>query len=484
MNAPARRTNFLKSSHFRMTIWYTVLIGILSATFGAFIYFKQSKEIYGESLFRISKGMGDLLRALDHGQDISLRTDEVFALIGTDGHVLRAEGIDEKEALSLVASAEGVPATAARDAGAGGRQAKGGNSASYFAKGDLLFGYTKLERPEGITPGGHLLYGAPLDPYGLKRKLLVDLLLAFVLMLASAILSGVWLANTSMKPVARIAKTAKSIGDGDLSQRIRLESRDELGEISSVFDEMLDRLEAAFIRQKRFVADAGHELRTPLSIIMLETESSLASDRPAEEYRQSLSAIRNEGIYMSKLVDDLLTLAKADEGGIRASWKPVDLADVVLEAMERYAPLASAKGIKLAAGELPETIVLGDRKALARVVGNLLDNAVKYGRGADGRVDLCLGSREGTASIVVSDNGVGIPPDKVGKIFDRFYRTDESRTEGDSGLAGSAPAGSGLGLAIVKAIVEAHKGRIEVKSTLNVGTEFTVILPLMAGHTK
>lgn len=478
MSEPARRTNFLKSSHFRMTIWYTVLIGILSVAFGMFLYVKQSQEIYGESLFRISKGMNDLLRALDHGQEVSLRTDEVFAVIGANGQVLRADGIDEKEALSLVASVAGIPPTAVKDAG-GGRQSKGASPASYFVKGDLLFGYTRLEWPDGISPGGHLLYGAPLDPYGLKRKLLVDLLLALILMLASAILSGAWLANKSMKPVAQIAKTAKAIGDGDLSRRIRLESRDELGEISSVFDEMLDRLEAAFVRQKRFVADAGHELRTPLSIIMLETESSLASDRPAEEYRKSLSSIRNEGGYMSKLVDDLLTLARADEGGVTASWKPVDLADVVLEAMERYAPLASAKGITLVSGELPETIVRGDRKALAMVVGNLLDNAVKYGLSESGRVDLCLDSQGDAARIAVSDNGPGIALDKIGKIFDRFYRTDESRTED-----GSGSAGSGLGLAIAKAIVEAHKGRIEVKSTLNAGTEFTVILPLMTRSAK
>ncbi len=471
MSEPAGRTSFLKSSHFRITLWYTVLIGILTIAFGAFIYLNQVRDIYGESRFRVSKEMGDLLRALDRGQDVSLRSDEAFAVIGSDGKVLRAEGIDEKKALSLAASAAGAPPIAEKNSG--GRPSKGTNPSSYVASGDLLFGYMWLERPEGFAPGGHLLYGAPLDPYGLRLRLLVNLLLALILMLASALLSGVWLANKSMKPVARIAKTARSIGEGDLSRRIRLGTRDELGEISSVFDEMLDRLEAVFARQKRFIADAGHELRTPLSIIMLETERSLGSERSVGEYRRSLTSIRTESVFMSKLVEDLLTLARADEGGLKTSWKFVDLADIALEAVERFGPLASAKGAKLVVGELPETIVFGDRKALVTVLGNLLDNAIKYGRKNNGHIDLRLESRETDACVIVSDNGPGIPSEKIGKIFDRFYRVDEARTEGDEG-----PAGSGLGLAVAKAVVEAHGGRIDVKSEVEAGTEFRIVLPL------
>ncbi len=128
-------------------------------------------------------------------------------------------------------------------------------------------------------------------------------------------LCGVWLANRAMRPVAVIARTARSIGEGDLSRRIRLGTRDELGELSEVFDAMLDRLECAFDRQKRFVADAGHELRTPLSIISLETERALSSTRTAVEYRQSLDVVKTESGYMTRLVDDLLLLARADSGG-------------------------------------------------------------------------------------------------------------------------------------------------------------------------
>ncbi|HWR10453.1 MAG TPA: HAMP domain-containing sensor histidine kinase [Rectinemataceae bacterium] len=473
MSERTANTRFLKSSHFRVALWYTALIGALSIAFGTFIYLNQVREIYGDSRFRVSKGIGDLIRALDRGQEITLRSDEAFAVIGADGKVLRFEGVDEKEALSLAAAA--ASASSERTIGGDARQGKSANPASFVAKGNLLYGFMSLERPEGFAPGGHLLYGAPLDPYGLRGKLLLNLVMAIVLMLAAAMLSGIWLAKRSMKPVSQIARTAKSIGEGDLSRRIRLGTNDELGEISSVFDEMLDRLEASFARQKRFVADAGHELRTPLSIIMLETERSLTSKRSQEEYRQSLSSIRAEGVFMSKLVEDLLTLARADGGGIKDSWKPVDLADVVLEAVEHYAPVAAAKGAKLSVGELPEVLVFGDRKALVTVVGNLLDNAVKYGRGEGGRVGIRLESRDGVGRILVSDDGLGISPDKIGKIFDRFFRADEARTEGDG-----VPAGSGLGLAIAKATVDAHGGRIEVESEAGTGTgtEFLVTLPL------
>jgi signal transduction histidine kinase len=276
-----------------------------------------------------------------------------------------------------------------------------------------------------------------------------------------------------MRPVAQIARTARAIGESDLSRRIRLETRDELGELASVFDAMLDRLEAAFDRQKRFVADAGHELRTPLSIISLESERALSSERGAEEYRKSLALVKAEAGYMAHLVEDLLALAKADSAEAAKGFALVDLADVAVEALERFAPLAASRGIALSAGELPEAIVRGDRPALARMLGNLVDNALKYGGGQGKKVSVSLERRGGEAFVRVSDEGPGIPPDKQGRVFDRFYRVDEARAEAEG-----RPAGSGLGLSIVKAVAEAHGGHVELRSELGKGSEFAVRLPL------
>lgn len=481
MSDGARRTSFFRSSHFRVTLWYTALIAILSVGFGALIYMNQAQDVYGESRFRVSKEIGDFLRSLDHGQDLPLRSGEVFALIGLDGSLIRSSGLAAEEARSLAASAAGaVLETAAEPQEAqkpekDGRASKTALSLAFVEKGGMLYGCMRMERADGPALGGTLIFGTAMDPYGLRRRLLINLIIAITLMLAAAMLSGAWLANRSMKPIARIAKTARSIGEGDLSGRIALGTKDELGELSDVFDEMLDRLQAAFDRQKRFIADAGHDLRTPLSIIMLETERSLSAERRADEYRRSLAAIRDESVFMSRLVEDLLALAKIDEGGAKASWTTVDLADVTLEAIERFGPLAAASGSRIAAGDLPEACVRGDRAALARAVGNLVDNALKHGRAAGGTVQLRLWIEAGEARLAVIDDGPGMPPEKIGKIFDRFYRADEARSEDDAG-----PSGSGLGLAIVKGIVEAHGGRVEAANGPGGGAVFTLRLPLEA----
>ncbi len=324
-----------------------------------------------------------------------------------------------------------------------GRGAKEALPLAFVERGGMLYGYMRLERLDSPAYGGALLFGTALDPYGLRRRLLINLIIAIALILAAAMLSGAWLASRSMKPIACIARTARSIGAGDLTGRIALGTRDELGEISDVFDEMLDRLQAAFERQKRFIADAGHDLRTPLSIIKLETNRSLSAERPADEYRRSLAAIRDESTFMSKLVEDLLALAKIDEGGAKAKWTTVDLADVALEVIERFSPLAVASGARIVAGDLPETLVRGDRGALARAIGNLMDNALKYGRSAGGIVGLRL-----------------------------WTEADEARSEGEAG-----PAGSGLGLAIVKGVVEAHGGRVEAVNGPGGGSVFTLRFP-------
>lgn len=476
MVAPAKGgpapTSFLKSSHFRITLWYTLLIGVLAVAFGAFIYLNQVREVFGESRFRVTKELDDLTHALAHGQAITVRDDEAYALLDPEGGLVRLQGLGEARALALARAADARPIQASREQ-EGGRPTKGLAWVKFLVDGSTLYGYVKLAGPEDKEGKGFLLFGTPMDPYGLKGRLFLNLLVAILLMLAAALLSGAWLARRAMRPVSLIAKTAKAIGEGDLSQRINLGTQDELGEIAGVFDVMLDRLEAAFERQRRFVADAGHELRTPLSIVMLESERALTTERKASEYRASLEVVRTEGSYMARLVEDLLALTRADEGGSRLRRDRVDLADLVVEALERLSPLAAARGVGLSARDLPEALVLGDRTALATLVCNLVDNGIKYGPAQGGRVALGLEAGAGQAVLRVEDNGRGIAPDKLGLVFDRFYRVDEARTE-----EGGRPAGSGLGLAIAKAVAEAHGGRIGVESVLGQGSVFTLSLPL------
>jgi signal transduction histidine kinase len=457
------------------------LLGIVSIGFGAFVYVSQLRDIYGDSRFRIVKKMDDARRAFDSGALIAIQDDDAYALFGASGKILKISGLSEAKADSLVGAA-----LSHKEAFLEGNDGHRGKPIAWVedkTNSEVLYGYLSLRMspesaahnvPEGAvaSKADAILFGSPLDPYGLRSRFLITLLIAVAFMLTAAMLSGIWLANRAMRPVAQIARTARSIGEGDLSRRINLGTRDELGELSSVFDSMLDRLETAFERQKRFVADAGHELRTPLSIISLESERALSSTRSADDYKQSLSVVQTECGYMARLVDDLLALAKADSGEAQRPAELVDLGDVAVEAMERYAPLAAGRGVSLSAGELPEVLVRGDRAALATAVGNLVGNAVKY-TGPGGHVSVALAADGKDATVRVADDGPGIPEEKLGRVFDRFYRVDESRSEADG-----IPAGSGLGLAIVKAIAQSHGGEVAVASELGRGSVFSIILPL------
>jgi len=473
MRGGTRNLSLFRSSHFRLVLWYTLLLGVASMAFGAFLFLGQVRDIEGEARTRVVWKVRDARRAMDMGGFPYLQEGEAYALFDADGRVEQAEGLTEERALSLAAAAasrKGDSAEARRD-----RHEEVTVWTEDRIDGGMSYGYVRPGGRNGTANGGAgaMLFGMPLDPYGLRRRLLFNLLIATAFMLAAAVLSGMWFVNHAMKPVARMARTAMSIGEGDLSRRIRLGTRDELGELSAVFDAMLDRLEEAFERQKRFVADAGHELRTPLSILSLESDRALASERPPQDYRQSLEVVRTECGYMAKLVDDLLALARADAGGDATAFGPVDLADVSVSVLERFSPMAASRGISLSAGDLPEAVVRGNRAALETMVGNLVDNAIKYARGPGGRVDMVLETGGDEAVLRVVDDGQGIPSGKIGRVFDRFYRVDEARSD-----AGNGPAGSGLGLSIVKAIAVSHGGKVEVESEPGRGSRFTVTLPL------
>jgi signal transduction histidine kinase len=288
-----------------------------------------------------------------------------------------------------------------------------------------------------------------------------------------------------MRPVRLITRAAQSIGETDLSRRLRLKRRDELGELAATFDHMLDRLEAAFTRQRQFTADASHELRTPLTVVDLEVNRGLTTRQPPEEYERILAAVRAENAHMTRLVEDLLMLARADTNQAQLRPEPLDLSDVALDALERLAPLARERQVELVAGALPELRVVADRAALTRLFVNLIENGVKYAAtGTEARVTLTTGDDYAQGSAWawarVADNGPGIPAEHLPHIFERFYRADAARDRGASlpDTDDGASGGSGLGLAIARWIAEAHGGSIGVSSVPGAGTVFEVRLRL------
>ncbi|MEJ0091772.1 MAG: ATP-binding protein [Limisphaerales bacterium] len=296
----------------------------------------------------------------------------------------------------------------------------------------------------------------------------MSLTLVGCLILLTGMTGGWWLVSRALKPISSISATAVKISAGDLSQRINVaEAESELGQLATVLNSTFARMEAAFAQQKQFASDAAHELRTPISVMLTQTQTALNRERDAASYKQTVEACQRAAQRMRKLIESLLALTRFDAGQEVLKRLCFDLSKTVGDCAELVQPLADERGVKIFIETKPLKIT-GDSERLAQVVTNLLTNAIQYNK-PDGEVRLKLESQNSLAVLTVVDSGQGIAAEDLPRVFGRFYRADESRTG-----AGNA----GLGLAISKAIIEAHGGTIEVVSRENVGSTFTVRLPI------
>ncbi|MCI0489726.1 MAG: ATP-binding protein [Blastocatellia bacterium] len=307
--------------------------------------------------------------------------------------------------------------------------------------------------------------------YQAQRQLLILLAVSNPVALVLALLGGLMIANKALKPVDRLTRAAERIGRGSLSERVEeTGTRDEIGRLAATFNEMIGKLEQAFDRERRFTADASHELKTPLAILRGDIEVALRRDREPEEYIRVLSSSLEEIARLTKLTDDLLTLARSDAGEQMLELEPLELDELASEAHSYLQPLASSLNVALDYEPSASPVfVEGDRKRLKQLLVNLLDNAIKY-TPAGGSVRLKLAVEDSSVIIEVSDTGRGIPVSALPHIFDRFYRQSDPMD--------SRVTGFGLGLAISKWIVEAHGGTIEALSEPGQGSRFSVRLPL------
>jgi heavy metal sensor kinase len=295
-------------------------------------------------------------------------------------------------------------------------------------------------------------------------------LLSFPMILLAAGLGGYWVARRSLAPLGWMAEQSRRISESNLHSRLEIgTAADELASLAASFNELLSRLELSFGTIRRFVADASHELRTPLSIIRGEADVALSQDRSPAEYRAALTTIQDESRRLSRLVDDLLNLARADAGRVKLQIEDFYLNDVISECCRSAQKLAAVRQItvecKCPEGDAP---FRGDEELLRRLVMNLLDNAVRY-TPAGGKVTARLEASGAQLRFQVSDTGVGIAPEVAPLVFDRFYRADMARSREDGGF--------GLGLSIVKWIAESHNGAVELASAPGAGSTFTVTLP-------
>lgn len=314
----------------------------------------------------------------------------------------------------------------------------------------------------------------PTEPFdqALDHFRLIETEILPVLVLLASLL-GYWLSGRSLAPVNRIIETAARIGAQNLSSRLEVpKARDELRRLTETLNAMLARIEASFKSITQFTADASHDLRTPVAVIRTTAEITLRKPRIQEEYRRALSTILDTSVDTSQLLENLLTLARADAGAAGMEMRRLDLATHVQKARERASMLGLEKALDVTATTPPEPVwVKADAIAVDRLLLILLDNAVKYSP-TGGHCEIALSRSENVARISVRDFGAGIPETELNNIFDRFYRVDRARSRNTGG--------AGLGLAIARWIAEMHGGTIAAESRAGVGSVFHVQIPVHA----
>ncbi len=470
----------------RLTIWYAIALLASVGAFGGALYFERRRSSVRELDERLSlEGNAAAQYFISYQRSIGRR----LAAGETPGLAISAVGgyldgirdnvvIFDPDRLAIYRNSAAKPFTTTSlanvlDAGSPDRARSGvvdlrGDGQNYRYAQVPLAGIWEQPQPASI------FVAAPLDavPFGAGQLLQAMLVIAPVILIGSMGL-GYVLADTSLRPLEGMVDEIEAITDGrGLHRRVAVPvSADELARLAGTMNRMLSRLEESFATLRRFTADASHELKTPLMVLRVGVERAMINPRTPTDALQSLEEVLEEIHRMSELVETLLTLARADEGGAILAVEPCDLRELINEAAETAGMLGEEQDITIRS-EVPATAVIlpVDRSRIRQLLLNLVTNAIKY-TPAGGKVSIGLVDQGEAAAIIIGDNGIGIPPADLPHIFDRFYRVDTARSR-----TGARP-GAGLGLAITKWIAEAHGGTITVQSRTGRGTVFTVTLP-------
>jgi heavy metal sensor kinase len=451
----------------RLTAWYFLVLGVAFSAFSFLAYFEVRESIHGAVDEGLRDRGGEIRELLDRqlsAPRIIHKLSEGSGLRGEDDILAIAETKGEWNYSSPPAIRLGLGLSS------GTTPTEKFQYSTVYSKGKpyrILNGEIRVQDSTYV-----LMIGTPMDDfYDATDRFRLILLLSIPALLGVASAGAYWLSRSAIAPVGEIARAASSIRENELSKRLPVpQTGDELQSLSETLNELFGRLEGAFKRVSEFTADASHELRTPIALMRTRTEVALRKQRSEAEYRETLIRIHSELERTSALIENLMTLARADSGTQTVPLAPTEMNEVLAEIWEPAKLLAKVKSIhyeqKLTDSPL---VVSGNAALLRRLFLILIDNAVKY-TPPEGRISVALETRNSSAVAEIRDNGIGIPPADIPHIFERFYRSDASRSR-DSG-------GTGLGLSIAKWIAEAHKGEISVVSTVGEGSTFRVQLPL------
>lgn len=475
----------------RLTVWHTLVLAVLIVSFAAGAYVFLERSTWSRTDAALLDAADDLRSELlaERGDQSSTRgaaaevlpeirfTTIAFVIYDSLGGVVAA---------SIPASLRARLA-AARDSEAGppfdphqltpmlrgaGRPRAPRTVALPDAEGGYRAALVPLAMPDGrfTAVAARSVHGEAEMLSGARVAIAIAVPLALLLSAA-----GGWLlARKSLAPMVVMREQASRIGASNLGERLPVATPgDEVGQLTVVINGLLERVDHAFAQQRQFMADASHELRTPVAVV--QNESSVAldrGDRPASEYQDALQVIRSAGRRLARIVDDLFMLARADTGELPVRAEPLYLNDLVAECVREARSLASARGVQLAAHAPADAPFEGDEMLLRRLVLNLIDNAIKY-TPSGGRVDATLRIGHGSYRLEVEDTGGGVPADIRPRIFDRFVRADAARSHAGDAFS----SGAGLGLPIARWIAEAHGGQVELERTASTGSLFVLTLP-------
>lgn len=482
-----------RSLRFKLTLWYVLILAILLTTFSTLLYLTMSRSLYrdvdqklrtlaeliaSEAISPFSKfGFGPIDQSLEASMDLK-PIGKFIQVLDESGRIGRTS--DNLKSVQLPISLHAL-----RNGSKGLITYETNRSIRNTPLRIITYPVKEQNQVTKMIQVASSLE----DVEDALNTLLLILLVTVPSILLIASLGGLFLANKALKPVDRITQTARMITSQNLNQRIQtLKVKDEISRLIDTFNEMISRLDQSFRQIKQFTTDASHELKTPLTILKGEVEVALRKRREAHEYEQILESNLEEIDRMTKIVEDLLLLSKADIGEIQLNKEDIPLNRFLIGLTEQMKILAQPKNIRIEVfydGKEPteEIHIWGDTLRIRELFINLIDNGIKYNEpGGSIRITLTKetnGDRgsshqdhqhKGYAKVTIADTGIGIAKEDQERIFNRFFRVDKARSR--------EQGGSGLGLSICKWIVEAHQGEITVESELGKGSAFIVKLPL------
>jgi len=472
----------------RLALWHSVLLGLPLVTFALICYVVFSRALVGgtdrfinEALSAFTRELGAERRAGLTAQQAMITTvHEVrfrelhIMILDPGGRVVAMAGAPEPAGRMALPVPDRDPLDAQifRTLRAGRVVAEPMRFTLDTPGGAFRVGAQRLE----VDGMGYLLAGRyPLREVEQTMEEIRRMFsVAIPLLILAAAVSGYVLARRSLAPVASMAEHATAISATTLHERLPVGGGDELVRLARVINELLNRLEQSFEQQRRFMADASHELRTPTAIVRAEADVTLAKPHREEaEYRESVGIMQDASRRLTRIVDDLFLLARSDAGHLVVHRAPIHLEDVVDDTTRGMRPLADTRRVRLAFTNVVEAPVDGDADLLGRLLLNLMDNAIKHSP-AGGLVSVSMTLVDHRIQVDVGDEGPGIPPDARERVFERFFRLDAARTREET----SHTSGAGLGLAIARRIAEAHDGALALAESRPGRTTFRLTLPL------